>query len=63
MSTIVWILIGSGVVFFGLAMLIGAAIEWDKAQAEQARLDELHELELEEIRQRMRIRDQGNPFI
>ena len=63
MSTIVWILIGSGVVFFGLAMLIGAAIEWDKAQAEQARFDELHELELEEIRQRMRIRDQGNPFI
>ena len=62
MSTIVWILIGSGVTFFGLAMLIGAAIEWNKAQAEQARLDELHELELEEIRQRMRLREQGNPF-
>ena len=63
MNTFIWIVVAIGALVLSVAVLMFAAIAWEESKAAEARKQEKHLLELEETRQIMRLREQGNPFV
>lgn len=56
MDTFIWIILAVAAICLGLSALMVATAIWEESKSRAARLDELHELEVEKMRLDIQLR-------